>query len=196
MNIIQLLLLFNYKIMKKWLVFALALGILSPLVTWGIYAYQWPAGQDMDSELRDAIKEAFVNEDYDALQSVIDGTDLFPNMTEEKFAEAIIRHTEMVEKREIRITNKEEIRDCIENLDYDKWKTLAHKDILEIVNTKDKFLKLTQMHEHMEAAKIIREELWLPEKKYEIKKEWNKRLNPEIKNQTRPKNIEGRFFDR
>jgi len=131
----------------------------------------------MDSELRDVIKEAFVNEDYDALQGAIEGTDLFPNMTEEKFEEAIVRKAQWLRNNPERLENRKKINLAIENLDYDEWKSLAHKNILEIVNTEDKFFKLAEMHKHIESARKIREELWLPERPMNREINRNRNMN-------------------
>ncbi len=105
-------------------------------------------------------------EDYSEFLETIEWTRIEWKITEEKF-------NEIKEKRTDRNVNREEIMEAIQNHDFDTWIELHEwNDILEKIDSEEKFEKLIEMHSimddartNMETAKekadTIADELWI-----------------------------------
>ncbi len=118
-------------------------------------------------------------ESYADLVAKVEWTRMEWKITEEKFNEMREKHAERDEKRTA-------VEEAIQNHDYSAWKELHEgMDILEKVNTEEKFEKLIEMKGLMEDARAnmelakekadaIAEELWI--ERWMGNKMWEKRM--------------------
>jgi hypothetical protein len=93
---------------------------------------------------------------YSEFLESIEGTKRAENMTEEQF-------NEIKERRVEREQNREAVETAIQNHDYAAWTELHEgMDILENIDTEEKFEKLIEMHGIMEDARTYMD--WAREK--------------------------------
>jgi len=142
------------------------------------------------SQFREAVKVAFENADYTSFQEAIEGLDKFQNMTEEKFNEMITHKAEGEKRRTANEANRETAQEALTNRDYQAWLAIDHpEEMLTIIDSETKFLKLCDLHDLKEQirtlteeAKTIAEELGLPERK------GNKKIGMQQGNRTQQNN--------
>ncbi len=146
-------------------------------------------GKKFDSEQHQAVKQAIENNDYDAWSDLMGDKKMGEAITKENFSQLATMHELMqsgqfeeaealreelglpgMHKRGFKMdpAQHEAMQTAISNNDYDAWLELAgDKNITEYVNS-DNFDQFVAMHNLMnndqfEEAKIIAEELGLPE---------------------------------
>jgi len=135
------------------------------------YAFQTKQfnNPNISNETRTAIESALDSKNYPAFQKAIEWTELFPNMTEEKF----LNIYERTEHRNEMEKNREKVKLAIEEENYETRREVANQQMIEIITDEEKFTKLVEMHKLLEQANQIREELWLPE----MRQNWNIQMN-------------------
>ena len=102
--------------------------------------------------------------DYAAFQEITSELENHPAVTEEQFAEMTARAADQEVRRAEAEERRAQMDEIMADKDYEAWQEIAQDGMLEVVDTEAKFLQLVQMHEYMQAAQEIREELGLPER--------------------------------
>lgn len=123
-------------------------------------------------------KQDLTSKTYEEFTQQVAWTKLEGKISEEKF-------TKMQEKAKQRQEKQEQMKQIIENKDFEAWKTQIgerkwpqNEELLEKIDTQEKFEKFLQIQQIMQTAreetKAIREELGLQDKWKFQKRHWKK----------------------
>jgi len=129
------------------------------------FAYQNKTDRPiLDQWTKTAIHEAVMAGDYDAFVWATAELNFSKVISKDQFVEFVAkrngRQEEIAVHRQEMKEYRESMQEVMESHDYEWRKELVKdKTMLEKIDTEAKFARLVEMHEHMEVARKIREDL-------------------------------------
>jgi len=165
--------------------FILSTLLLAGVTTASTFAYQGQSAKlNLDEATRTAIESAISSDDYSAFQSSVIDLQRFKNITEDRFHDMVKNRSERDVHRLEMEKLREKIQEAITAKDFSAWRLIANESMTKIIDTESKFEKFVEMHNLMNQAQQIREELWLLD--YKKSKIRNNHNNPNPNHKINP----------